>query len=75
MARLLGPGVIGLFLAFALSFLVSISVPYITDFDDVRVFIGAPGVAASSTGAPEGALTEIRVSPRLGGRRSWYVRS
>jgi len=54
------PGVILLFLAFALSFLVSISAPYITDFDDVRVFLGSPGVTGTSSGTPTGALGEIR---------------
>ena len=52
------PGVIFLFCAFVLLFLVSISLPYITDIDIARVHFknGHPTV-----GADTNAINEIRV--------------
>jgi hypothetical protein len=52
------PGVLFLFCAFVLLFLVSISLPYLTALDFARVhFQGAPITENGS----QGALTELRV--------------
>ncbi|KAG8883404.1 hypothetical protein FRB97_006686 [Tulasnella sp. 331] len=49
--RRCAPAVPILFIALVLSFLVSISVPYITDFDAVRVSFSSTGVTSSDNGA------------------------
>ena len=53
------PAVAFLFIAFALLFLVSISLPYLTGIDIVRTTFAGPSSAAA---APQGALRELRVS-------------
>lgn len=53
------PGVIFLFIAFVLLFVVSISLPYLTALDFARVHFnqGSP-----STGRTGGSISELRVS-------------
>lgn len=53
------PAVAFLFCAFALLFLASISLPYLTGLDIVRTTFAGPSSAAE---APQGALKELRVS-------------
>jgi hypothetical protein len=56
------PGVIFLFSAFALSFLVSISLPYLTRLDIARVTFGGGG---ASTGTALSSVQQVRVSDRI----------
>jgi len=44
-----------------LSFLVSISVPYIVDFDAVRVYLGSGGSTSAANGGVTGAVNQIRL--------------
>ncbi|KAG8993685.1 hypothetical protein FRB94_010471 [Tulasnella sp. JGI-2019a] len=60
MMRRCAPGTPILFCALVLSFLVSISVPYIVDFDAVRVSFGSSG-ATSTNGGPSGAINQLRL--------------
>jgi len=59
--RRCAPAVPILFCALVLSFLVSISVPYIIDFDAVRVIFGGTGATSTSSGGPVGAVNQIRL--------------
>jgi len=54
------PGTGLLFVAFVLSFLISISVPYIVDFDVVRIKF-ATGATASTAGGTFQALDQLRL--------------
>ena len=54
------PGIVFLFLSFILLFIVSISLPYLTDLDFVRVHFkqGSPMVGNNTD-----VITDVRVSP------------
>lgn len=57
------PGIFFLFCAFVLSFLASISLPFLTVFDVARVHFGEQAVASGDSG-----ITQLRVSPPYSGK-------